>query len=95
MLHRLFCDEQLRRGYVASAVSASAMPAPPDHADPAAGGAATVPSQPVIVHQQASAWTYVLIAAAAVAITLAVVFLIERLRRTSARKPASPSPSAT
>jgi hypothetical protein len=70
------------------------MPAPPDPIDNAAGSVGTVPAQPVIAHQQSVAWTYLLVAAVAVAITLAVVLLVARLRQASSGKQTSPSPEA-
>jgi hypothetical protein len=47
------------------------------------GGAVTAPAQVAVVHAQTPTWTYLLIAAAAVAATLAVVSVIARLRRGS------------
>lgn len=69
--------------YVASALPASAISRPPDPADNAVGGAVTAPAQLAVVHAQTPTWTYLLIAAAAVAATLAVVSVIARLRRGS------------
>jgi hypothetical protein len=61
-------------GYLTAAVSAAGMPAPPDNS-------AYTPSQTVVVHHGSPAWTFVVVALAAAALTLAVTLLVSKLRR--------------
>jgi len=69
--------------FFASALPASAMPAPPpdDAGIPAAPPPAPQPAQPIVVHDHVSLWAYVAVAAVAVAVTLVLVVLVRYLRR--------------
>jgi hypothetical protein len=68
--------------YLGSAAAAVAMPPAPE---PAIDSVATH-THPTVVHGYVSAWTYVLVAAIAVAVTLLVVALV---RRSTTARPAS------
>ena len=68
--------------YLASALPASAMPAPPpDDAGVPAAPPPPEPAQPIVVHDHVSLWTYVAVAAVAAVVTLALVALVRYLRR--------------
>lgn len=68
--------------FFASALPASAMPAPPpDDAGVPAAPTPPAPVQSIVVHDHVSLWAYVAVAAVAVVVTLVLVALVRYLRR--------------
>jgi hypothetical protein len=72
----------LALAYLATATAASAMPAPPP--DGGYVGQPPLPPTTVVTHTGSPMWTYVVVALAAAVLTLALAWLVARLRHARA-----------